>query len=111
MKLKTTTKYLKQNYLCMSAGHCDLQYLLHFKQPTMYTCGVYGWNYDVYYIYDIAICTGYRGMPGKKLKHITEYNKKAKAIVENYNLDYNKRKQKVEKILKKFCEINLKERD
>lgn len=69
MKYKTTTKALRAgscNLRC--AGYCDLSYLLREHKPIAYTCGVYGWNFDVYEVYGLTICTGYRGMPGNGLK-------------------------------------------
>ena len=50
----------KQNRLAV--GYCDAQNLLKAHNPYAYTCGVYGWNYDVYEAYDMYICTGYRSI-------------------------------------------------
>ena len=58
MKYKTTAKAIKNwcvNVKC--AGYCDLQHLLSNHEPTAYTCGVYGWNFDVYEVYGVTICT------------------------------------------------------
>jgi len=67
--------------MIISAGYCDLQTLLSYKSPVSYTCGYYGWNFDVYDINGVAIATGYRGMPSKNSKAdytlIREYEKKA----------------------------------
>ena len=64
MKYKTTTKAVKEGYRhIISVGYCALQNLLRGEYPVAYTAGVYGWNYDVYEIDGVAICTGYRGMP------------------------------------------------
>lgn len=85
MKFKTTQKAVKEGYRnIIRVGYCDLQYLLYYKNPVAYTCGVYGWNAD---IYDIgrgsAICTGYRtfGDIRPDYELIREYDKKAKKIV------------------------------
>ena len=82
MKYKTTAKALKEGYCTIiSVGYCDLQGLLSYKSPVSYTCGYYGWNFDVYDIDGIAIATGYRGMPSKNsnasYELIREYEKKA----------------------------------
>jgi len=82
MKFKTTAKVLKAGYYyIIKAGYCDLQNLLHYKNPVAYSSGVYGWNFDVYNIDGVAIATGYRGMPHKNTKEdyklIREYDKKA----------------------------------
>ena len=52
MKVKTTRKAIVNgscNVKC--AGYCDLSYLLNNHSPIAYTCGVYGWNFDVYEAY------------------------------------------------------------
>ena len=107
MKFKTTTKAIKNHSVNVkSAGYCDLQYLLHNHAPIAYTSGVYGWNYDVYDIYGVTICTGYRCMPGKRLKDIYEYEQNARDILTNYNVSYDERTAAVETLLKAFCKLN-----
>ena len=69
MKVKTTRKAIVNsscNVKC--AGYCDLSHLLNNHSPIAYTCGVYGWNFDVYEVYGVTICTGYRNMPGARLE-------------------------------------------
>lgn len=107
MKYKTTTKALRAgscNLRC--AGYCDLSSLLRGHEPVAYTCGVYGWNFDVYEVYGLTICTGYRGMPGKRLDGIAEYEKKADAIWCDYNKPYEERREEVETLLHEFCKVN-----
>lgn len=107
MKFKTTTKAIREwNKNIKSAGYCELQNLLRGIEPVAYTCGVYGWNYDVYQINGVTICTGYRGMPGGRLIKCTEYEAKAAAIWDNYSLDYDTRAEQVKQLLKTFCQIN-----
>lgn len=66
----------------VTAGYCDLQYLLSGIDPVGYNAGINGWNYDVYIIGDIGILTGYR-MPNKypRAAKIEEYEQKASKIV------------------------------
>ena len=81
MKYRTTRKAIVNgcaNVKC--AGFCDLQHLLQNRNPTAHSCGVYGWNFDVYEVYGVTICTGYRGMPGERLQGIEEYEHKAKTM-------------------------------
>lgn len=108
MKIKTTRKAIVNssgNVKC--AGYCDLSYLLRNHQPIAYTCGVYGWNFDVYDVYGVTICTGYRNMPGERLNGIREYNEKAKAIWDwNDKHPYDEKKTAVENLLREFCELN-----
>ena len=82
MKYKTTEKEVKQGYhKIIAVGYCDLQSLLSYRSPDAYTCGLYGWNFDVYDIDGVAIATGYRGMPDKNsnasYKLIREYEDKS----------------------------------
>ncbi len=91
-----------------SVSYCGIQYLLRGKNRISYNSGVYGWNYDVFSLDNgnIAICTGYRGMPGKSIDYtiIDKYESKAKSIAEDYYTDYEKRQKKLEKLLQKFIE-------
>lgn len=107
MTYKTTIKAIRtgaSNVRC--TGHCNLQYLLQCHSPVAYTSGVYGWNFDVYEVYGVTICTGYRGMPGKKLEGVEEYEKKAMSVWTDYNRPYEERREDVEKLLHEFCKIN-----
>lgn len=107
MKFKTTTKYIKAVYDNIKrAGYCELSYLLRGHEPMMYTCGVYGWNYDVYYINGVTICTGYRGMPGARVQGATEYEQRARDIWDDYNRPWDERAADVETLLKEFCILN-----
>lgn len=91
-KIKTTAKAIKERYRkCYSAGYCQLQFLLRYFEPLYYHAGVYGWDYDVYIIDDVAIFTGYR-YPRSGIKHIPceiaeKYDKYAKKIIDA-NYDY-----------------------
>ena len=107
MKIKTTRKAIVNgsvNVRC--AGYCDLSYLLRNHEPIAYTAGVYGWNFDVFEVYGVTICTGYRNMPGKRLDGIREYEKKAREIWDNYNTPYETQKEETEKLLQEFCKLN-----
>lgn len=104
-KCRTTRKWINENFLCISAGYCDLQYLLYYQNEDYYTCGVYGWNFDCYTFGDYAITTGYRNMidniPKDYSSLIHEYNNKAREIVENWEYKGDKR-QDINKLLKEF---------
>lgn len=99
MKCRITRKTILEvckNIKC--AGYGDLQYLLQNHEPFAYTAGIYGWNFDVYNVYGVTICTGYRGMPGKRLIGIEEYEQRAR--VEACS------SERVEDILREFCCLN-----
>ena len=107
MKYKTTRKAIvagtpANNLVC--AGYCDLSNLLWGHEPIAYTCGVYGWNFDVYNVYGKTICTGYRNMPGRKANNEAAYEEKARAISDNYDLSWEERRDRIELLLKEFCE-------
>ena len=109
MKYKTTTKAVREGACNIrSVGYCELQYLLNNHSPIAYTCGVYGWNFDVYDVYGVTICTGYRGMVGPRCEKIGEYNKKAKEILswENKEMTYDEKREAVENLLHEFCKLN-----
>ena len=107
MKYKTTRKAIvagtpTNNLVCV--GYCDLSNLLWGHEPIAYTSGVYGWNFDVYEVYGKTICTGYRGMPGRRANNEAAYEEKARAISDNYDLSWEERRDKIESLLKEFCE-------
>ena len=115
MKFKTTSKKIKENYpqnYILSVGYCDLQFLLKYETPRAYTSGVYGWNYDLYEIEGIAICTGYRSQPkGKNFDYdlVKKYENKARKVFETRKKDNetwtqfdNKKRKAINKLLKQF---------
>ena len=98
MKYKTTTKAVKNGCINVKyAGYCKLQHLLKNHEPNAYTCGIYGWNFDVYEVYGVTICTGYSGMPGTRLQGVKEYEQKARVA---------ETPERVEQLLKEFCKLN-----
>lgn len=108
MKYKTTRKAVVNgsvNVKC--AGYCDLQNLLRNHEAVAYTTGVYGWNFDVFEVYGLTICTGYRNMPGSRLEHIREYEEKAAAIWSwEDRRPFTEKQESVEKLLQEFCKLN-----
>lgn len=106
MKYKTTRRAVVDgtaaNYL-VCAGYCDLSHLLRGHEPQAYTAGIYGWNFDIYHVHGLTICTGYRNMPGRRAANIREYETKARAIWEDYGRPYEERREDVEKLLGEFC--------
>lgn len=109
MKYKTTIKAIREN-ACnpRTVGYCDLQHLLTNHSPVAYTCGVYGWNFDIYEVYGVTICTGYRGMVGPRCEGIAEYEEKAAKILswDNKEMIYDEKREAVENLLHEFCKLN-----
>jgi len=104
MKLKTTKKQIKSYYnQIYSIGYCNAQYLLYDIPPFAYSSGAYGWNCDYYEVDGTCISTGYRPI-GESIDYnlLIKYDNKAKKVLRDYNLDYQKRKNKVNKLLIEF---------
>ena len=105
MKFKTTAKAIReQGGRVVSAGYCDLQNLLTFEEPVAYTCGVYGWNFDVYIVDGLTICTGYRGMVGRTANNIREFEARARKINDEmmWKAPYEERKAAIRALLAEF---------
>lgn len=105
MKFKTSAKAIRNGYSkIISIGYCGAQALLHYQNPIAYTSGTYGWNFDLYEVDGIAICTGYRGMPGKSPNHalLMEYERLADKIGCDYTVPYEERKEQVNALLHEF---------
>lgn len=102
MKYKTTRKaVVAGSPRLVSVGYCDLQTLLRYHSPVAYTCGVYGWNFDVYEIHGLTICTGYRGMPGRRANNAEKYEQAAWDAVKR--LDWREAETEIERLLSEFC--------
>lgn len=102
MKFKTTRKaVVAGSARLVSAGYCDLQTLLRYHSPIAYTSGVYGWNFDVYEVHGLTICTGYRGMPGRTANNVRKYEEAARNALER--LDWREAEAEIERLLAEFC--------
>lgn len=89
MKFKTTRKAIMEEYDNVRyCGYCEMQNLLRFHTPVAYASGRYGWNFDMYEIYGLVICTVYRNLPGKQLFDVGKYENAAVKIWENYDVSY-----------------------
>lgn len=105
MKFKTTAKAIRESYgKKIAVSYCGMQYLLSNHAPIAYTCGVYGWNFDLYTVDGVNICTGYRGMVGKSVDYavLREYETKAEKISNDYHIPYEERRELIENLLHEF---------
>lgn len=103
MKFRTTRKAVKENFAkVISVGYCTLQKLLIYETPIAYTCGVYGWNADIYAFGNVAIVTGYRPF-GDDVDYnlCKEYERKAKGL-RDLGRPYAYRKAEAEALVKEF---------
>ena len=102
MKYKTTRKAIVAGSpRLVSVGYYDLQTLLRYHSPIAYTSGTYGWNFDVYEVNGLTICTGYRGMPGRTANNASKYEQAARDAVER--LDWKEAEEEIERLLAEFC--------
>lgn len=104
-KIKITMKEIKENYKnIIQVGYCEIQNLLRGQEAKYYTCGVYGWNADIYEIdNNTVIVTGYR--PFGNIK--TNYEINSKYDDKSYKSwirfgDYEKNVKKNKKILNNY---------
>lgn len=104
-KIKTTAKKVRDAFdKKIALGCCEAIELLRAREPLLYTCGVYGWNFDVYIVDDTAICTGYRGMPGIRPDHnlVVSYEDRARDIWNEFDRPYKERVKQVDDLLASF---------
>lgn len=77
----------------IEVGYCQAQDLLSGLTPEWYTCGVYGWNSDIYDMGDrVAVVTGYRPFGNVRPKYdvVREFEDRARAICDKYSFkDYD----------------------
>lgn len=107
MKQKVTAKFIRESYkniICIP--YCNAQEMLSHLEPSYYTCGVYGWNADIYRIdLDTVIVTGYRPF-GKTVNYsITKnYDEIASSIIADYRWSdkYEEKEELLDKNLHKF---------
>lgn len=105
---KVSKRKLKEMFSNISyCSYCSLQALLKNHTPKAYNSGIYGWNFDVYIVYGLVICTGYRNLSGKKLQQTEEYESKAISIWNREDLSFEDKSSGVEKLLKEFCALNV----
>lgn len=87
MTYRVTKKEVMENPYAICCGVCRVDTLLSEKAPDFRTCGIYGWNADVYQIsYSTAIITGCRtfGNIDAPDTICKKYNDFAKEIHESY---------------------------
>jgi hypothetical protein len=101
MKFKVTRKEMKQKASrIISVGYCSAQYLLKGLDLCAYSTRAEGWACDYYNLGGgIYISEGYAPI-GENVDYNTlrEYDKKAMAIYNNYDEDYQIRLDKIDKI-------------
>lgn len=104
MKYKTTRKAVMEGFrTVLSVGYCDAQTLLIGLEPEAYTCGVYGWNADVYRIGSgIALVTGYRPFGRNVIGTVRDFERRARAVYDDWNVPHGDRLDALEKLREEF---------
>ena len=117
MKLQTTKSNIRNNFgTILTAGYCELQYLLNYCSPFAYSSGVYGWNCNYYQpstkYGGVCIATGYNTerLSGKRVSYklVKEYEQKALEVVNDY-AQINKR-EALNTLIDEFIEKALTEK-
>lgn len=100
MKAKVTNKMLKEE-CAVCIGYCQAWYLLYYENPKYYTCGVYGWNSDVYDIEGTLISTGYRPAGTMRIDSdlLDTYNNMAQDIVSDREIGEYYKRERVRSLL------------
>lgn len=113
MKTRTTKKFVNEH--CSNifyTGYCDLYYLLYYKTPLWYTCGIYGWNSDIYQFYignrEITIVTGYRPFGEHRILNSDKYNTKAKNVLDDVAIPYNDKVAMLNNLIVEMVENTIK---
>ena len=104
MKHKTTRKAVAEAN-SIKVGYCDLQSLLKYHDAVCYNAGIYGWNFDVYHVYGLNICTGYRNLGGRDAVGVEEYENKAHEILSS-DIPHDEKEIEIEYLLQEFCLLN-----
>ena len=108
MKAKVTKLAVKQSYnTILSLGYCDLQYLTYYQRPFGYSSGSCGWSCDYYDIDGVCLSTGYSPI-GSNVDYnlMRKFEAKAQKIVTDYNIKYDLKVKKVNKLLTEFINIS-----
>ena len=110
MKYKATRKQVNNGYnTVIEVDYCDLHWLLEFHSPEACITRSGGWDADVYdmdrYGYgDVAIVTNYAPFGNKRLPYdkLKEYNDDAQAIVLDFNMEYQEKREAIRKMVQAF---------
>ena len=105
MKFKTTAKEVRAYNEAIRFSYCAIQHLMAGREPNAYTCGVYGWNADVYIFGSFALVTGYRPFgrdPRLSYEEIRGFDKRAEALLHDRARSYEERMDAVEKLRNEF---------
>lgn len=79
------------NNKVIAIGYCGAQNLLRGLDAYAYNRGLYGWNWDAYYIGEgVTVCTGYRNLTGESVKY-SDLEERAEKIASDYSINWRNR--------------------
>lgn len=107
MKKKMTRKdVLGMHQHVLKVGYCQLETLLSNIEPYAYTCGVYGWNSDVYSLGNVAISMGYRPCGDIQCSYelVNKYEELAQSEYTTKGRNYDKYQQALTDLLYSFID-------
>ena len=104
-KQKITRRDALARFDCYAVGYCNLQDLFYCEDATYYTCGVYGWNADLYRFGDYTIVTGYRPFGASVPYDLTrKYEDAAGTIRHNTNYTYEEKRDLLYILIEEFLQ-------
>lgn len=107
MKYRTTEREVRAtaNGCVVKVGYCQLQNLLSHEIASAYTCGVYGWNADIYEVGGYVICEGYRPFGKSASYELTrKYEGLAVKVLKDKRIrKYETKTEKLRALIESFC--------
>lgn len=108
-KCRLTKKSLNMDYWnILGTGYCNLQFLLKFQEPFAYSTRAEGWACDYYNVDGVLISTGYSPLKSKRVRSCYEleheYDDIAKEILEDGEISWEEKEERVNKLLRQFVE-------
>lgn len=107
MKHEAKQNKLVHDMRCLSLGYCEYQDIFRYLDANAYTCGLYGWNADVYEVGgNFAIVTGYRPFGKVRLRIRNDALKEIADLAEEYtrsSMGQEEFKGKIKDVLRNEC--------
>lgn len=93
---ETEVRRLSQYHITIALKAGAAQHLLDDAPKIGYTYGGCGWNYDVYLVYNVLICAGYRrqqGIDSPRIRRITAKYEHLAGLVHYYKTEDTRRRR------------------
>ena len=109
-KFRTTNREMTTEALTYAVPYAELQNVLIFESPVAYTCGIYGWNSDIYLMKGNTYISmgyrpcGYRLKDGWIYRALDKYADKKHKQAKSTN-DYDSLKNEFKELINLLYEI------